>query len=308
MIARDDTSPFLMPRNKLPILKSCAAFSWGSYRQGLPPLWRCVFFVMRKPAEKSQKGKRYRTVPSAKKVFLIGIFVIAQVIFLSSDFFKLRTVEVTGSERISQEEFMKTIKVPWGSNIAFLSLEPFRSRLEKMLWVKGVQVKKIYPGGLKIQVKERNPVICAASAGDMETWYSIDEEGVVLGLLSQDSKAELPHLVMSQDMKVGGKIEGAKVGTILTFLTYLSPETNRSIKDYMIEGDSQLSFRYLCGEKLIGVKLGKLENIEEKMGVFQKILNQMEGKTKNLEYIDLRYTEPVVKMSEAGVEEKKEGE
>jgi cell division protein FtsQ len=280
----------------------------GTYLALFAAFQESCLFVMRKPVEKSQKGKRYGNVPSAKKVFLLGIFIVAQIIFVNSDFFKLRTVEIIGGERISKDEFLKTLKVPWGSNVAFLSLEPYKSRIERMLWVKSVQVRKLYPGGLVIDVKERNPVICIARQSDQESWYSVDEEGVVLKHLPADKGAELPHLLVADEIKVGGKIESSKVDAIMKFLTHLSAEMNRSIQDYLIEGDSSLSFRYRCNEKLIDVKLGKLENVEEKMGVFQKILAQMEGKTKSLEYIDLRYKEPVVKMSEAGTGEKKEGE
>ena len=47
-----------------------------------------IFPIMRRPLEKVQKGRRSQATPVAKKIFLLTIFVIAQVIFINSDFFQ----------------------------------------------------------------------------------------------------------------------------------------------------------------------------------------------------------------------------
>ncbi len=265
---------------------------------------------MRRPLEKVQKGKRTQATPVAKKIFLLTIFVIAQVIFINSDFFKLRSIEITGIDRVSHKEILDTACLPWGANVMFLDVDLFTSKIRKMLWIKQVKLNKTYPGGMHIDIRERIPVVKVAGEKQPERWFTVDDEGVVLAEVPRDDGKGLPHLVVTEPVQVGGLIERSKVENITKFYTWLSPDMNKKIKDFMIAEDFLISFHYLLPDHVIEVKLGKLEDMNTKIEVFQKILTQMEGKSKELEYIDLRYKEPVVKMKQVnnatpGVEEKK---
>lgn len=251
----------------------------------------------RRLKEKKPKEKKPGRTPIAKKIFLIGLFLIAQVIFLNSDFFRLHTVEISGCERIPNEDIVEAAKFPWGTNIVFLDLLPYKDLIEKLLWIKSVSLAKIYPGGVYIEVKERTPAISVRSK-DNNKWFEMDEEGVVLAEQKKGILSDLPHLIVSDKLKVGQRLDSFDIDTIIKFYTWLSPEMSKNIKDFKVEGNSLLSFRYNAGTRIIDVKLGKLENVEQKIDVFNKILRELVGKIGVIEYIDLRYREPVVKIND----------
>ncbi|MGV8123247.1 MAG: cell division protein FtsQ/DivIB [Candidatus Xenobiia bacterium LiM19] len=254
---------------------------------------------MRRPLEKVQKGRRSHATPVAKKIFLLTIFVIAQVIFINSDFFKLRSIEINGIDRVTHKEILDAASLPWGANIMYLNVDVFTAKIKKMLWIKQVTLNKTYPGGVHIDVKERVPVVKVAGKKQPERWFSVDDEGVVLAEVPRDDGKGLPHLVVDEPVQVGSLIERSKVDNITKFYTWLSSDMNKKISDFMIGEDYLISFHYFLTDHMIEVKLGKLEDMNTKIEVFQKILTQMEGKSRELEYIDLRYKEPVVKMKQA---------
>ncbi|MDQ7822692.1 MAG: FtsQ-type POTRA domain-containing protein [Candidatus Eremiobacteraeota bacterium] len=260
------------------------------------------------PQEKPRK--RGRTGQTARKVFLVLIFLAAQLLFLSSDFFKLKSIEVAGIERISGEDILKETQFPWGSQILIFDERPYHDRMARILWVKSVKIAKVLPGGVKIEVKERTPVAASAFTDEPEKWYAIDDDGVVLCVLEGDRKKDFPRMLINEKLVVGGRIDSGKVDTILKFYTWLTPEMNRQLIDLTIEENSQISFRYPLGKDVIEGKLDTLDNVKDKLDLFSKILAQMEGKAEQLEYIDLRYKEPVVKLRRPASppDEKKEGE
>jgi len=203
---------------------------------------------------------------------------------------------------------VKAANVPWGANVCFLEAAGCNDSLSRMLWIKKVQFVKTYPGGLRIEVKERNPVMNVASTDEPEKWFYADDEGVVLCPAESDRGPELPRLLIPGKVTEGARIDGDRVEAAMKFSTWVSPELGKKIKYFMIEANYQVSYCYDLGGKVIEVKLGKLEEVDKKIEVFNKILKEMEGKSRHLEYVDLRYNEPVVKINEGKSPEKKEGE
>ncbi len=248
-------------------------------------------------------------------VFLLSIFVIAQMIFFTSDFFALRTIEINGSDKISHEEIVQTAGFPLGNNILFLNSDLYRNKIGKILWIKDVHLEKIYPGGVRITVTERNPVISVSCQRDAGTRFAVDDEGVILSEVNKDKDKDLPNLQLPEEIKVGNRIDKSLIKTILTFFTWLSPDMAAQVTTFTIEKSSQISFYFLLNDHPVEVKIGDLQDVKQKIEILQKILDEMKGKSQQLVYIDLRYKEPVVRMNdrkddtpENNGEEKKEGE
>lgn len=253
---------------------------------------------MRRPQDKNQRRKKAKSTSVAKTIFLLSIFVIAQIIFLNSDFFKLRTVEILGSERVSNDEIIEIAGFPWGDNVLSLDIGQFSKKIEGILWIKKVKLTKIFPGGIKIAVTERNPVISVAYKGKNDKRFAVDDDGVILYSIENDTDRDLPNLLVDHEIRIGDKVDRANIGTVLKFYTWLNREMARRITALTIEKDSQISFIYLCKDHPIEVRIGGLEDVKRKMDILQKILFQMEGKSNQIEYVDLRYNEPVVRVIE----------
>lgn len=259
---------------------------------------------MRRNIEKTYRKKKTRTIPTAKIIFLLSIFVVSQVIFFNSDFFRLRTIVIDGARRVSNDDIIKAAGFPWGKNVMTLQLEQCRKKISDMLWIKNVALTKIFPGGVKITVEERAPVIAAAWKGKEDRSFAVDAEGIILCPLSEAHEQNLPLLLVDKEIKQGDKIERSQVELVSKSLTWFSPEISKNICSFMIDKNSSISFNYLLGKKQVEVKLGELDNVTEKMAILDKITKEMAGKGQQVMYVDLRYKEPVVKLIEAGGDKK----
>ena len=116
------------------------------------------------------------------KIFLLIIFFAVLVwgfnYFYNSSYFKINSIIVEGNQKYNEEEIKKAAEIILGANIFEIDKKYAEDRLIKeLVWLKDVNLKKVFPDKIEIKVSERNPFVKAAYGG---SWYIIDEEGVVL--------------------------------------------------------------------------------------------------------------------------------
>jgi len=104
----------------------------------------------------------------------------------SSEFFKLRNVEVSGNDRTSADEIRRIVNASveksgvWNADIGEL-----RTKIEKFPFVKAAAVSVALPAGIRVNVTERQPAAAVRlSFGD----YLVDGEGVVLAAVAANEK------------------------------------------------------------------------------------------------------------------------
>jgi len=76
---------------------------------------------------------------------------------------------------------------------SFLSFEPtvLRARLERLSWIKTIEVSRVYPGQLQIRVTERTPTAIWQRGGQS---YLIDDGGRVLAAIEPGVMKDLPRI------------------------------------------------------------------------------------------------------------------
>lgn len=107
---------------------------------------------------------------------------------LESSILQLRSVEITGLERLDRRTVLDTLGVPKGANVLSLRLDRLARRLERLPWVKDAVLRLDAPGRLVVAVRERKPF--AVVHGD--TTYLADEEGRLFLETTVQSHLELP--------------------------------------------------------------------------------------------------------------------
>ncbi len=134
---------------------------------------RIFWGLKRRRAPKIYAGSR-RVGPSRSRIIfqkiiwqglLGGLFVGIIWIIFFSPVFRIKEVNITGNESVSQEEINQTLKTVFekrfflifsGDNIIFFNEEEAEKLLlEKNLYFENVKVKKIFPNLVKIEIKEK---------------------------------------------------------------------------------------------------------------------------------------------------------
>ena len=86
---------------------------------------------------------------------------------------------VEGNERLSEGEILELIEVDKATNILTLDLDETKRKLHRSAWVRDVELKRMLPATLTLQIVERTPVAVAA----LSELYLLAEDGTILDQL-----------------------------------------------------------------------------------------------------------------------------
>jgi cell division protein FtsQ len=86
---------------------------------------------------------------------------------------------VEGNERLSEGEILELIEVKDTTNILTLDLDETKAKLLRSAWVKDVEVKRLLPATLTLEIVERTPVAVAV----LSELYLLAEDGTILDQL-----------------------------------------------------------------------------------------------------------------------------
>lgn len=145
----------------------------------------------RSPAHASGDRARaaLRYLPLAFKLSLavaLGLIVFVGYRKASSaSFFDVKTVDVEGTRRVSEDEVREAVLAMSKSGVWHADLDKIGDELREMPWVRDVVVARVLPAGLRVRVREREPRVVARTSQGRFVW--LDEDGVILGAASTDA-------------------------------------------------------------------------------------------------------------------------
>lgn len=148
----------------------------------------------------------------------------------TSQLFEIRTIEVTGAERLTPESVEASAAVPDGATLLRVPAADIEARLLANPWVLGVDVRRVFPSTLRIAVVERAPALLV-DAGT--SFWSVDESGRILGQESLESTGGTLVVVRDvQSFEATAGIVSTAPGLLnaLKVLKGVTPEIARMIR------------------------------------------------------------------------------
>ncbi len=173
--------------------------------------------------------KRRRTTRRAAKSngnlvnFFVPLFFIACIIgclgFLAfmgyrtvtaSEFFEVKTIEVSGASRVPKETVEGIVKtLTERTGVWNADLSAIRERLEAMSFVKSAAVSRVLPDGVRVQLAERVPKAAVRIDG-AEFWVD-DEASVVAPVVKGEAR---PPLLTGWDQNRNEKAQKDNVARV----------------------------------------------------------------------------------------------
>jgi hypothetical protein len=104
---------------------------------------------------------------------------------------------VVGNDRLTEGEILELIDVTEATNILTLDLDETREKLLRSTWVKNVELKRVLPATLTLQITERTPVAVAV----LSSLYLLAGDGTILDQLPpfyDASKLVLVHGIQNE--------------------------------------------------------------------------------------------------------------
>lgn len=115
---------------------------------------------------------------SAVTAALISALVLYRPIVRSS-VFELHEVRISGTKRLTVAETETMVREVAPKSLLDIDLEKLRADLRRKPIIREVEIARVLPDGLRLQITERQPVAVVAQSG--HTPVCVDADGVVIG-------------------------------------------------------------------------------------------------------------------------------
>ena len=113
------------------------------------------------PKRRINKQKEIEQKKRKRRKIILIIFIILCIItaiciyLLTSDVFKIQTIEIIGNEQLTPEEILELSEVKQGDNIFITTEIVTKVKLKRNGYIEDVKLQKEYPNKIKIEIKER---------------------------------------------------------------------------------------------------------------------------------------------------------
>ena len=226
---------------------------------------------------------------------LIGLFSILMLIFIiNSPLLKIGYVKVTGNSYLPREDVLQIARIKEPLNIFSVQTDVIQDYLQNDLRIDTAKVWRDFPNCLNIEITERLPVaVMNCNYG----YVNLDKNSVVIDIYTDAKKIQKPVIIgmILQDVYIGDSINDDTVKKILVYLGLLNNEVLSQIRQVNIADKEHIELYTVKGTKII---LGNLEDVEKIAEKTQEIFKDMSTTTIPVEYIDLSYSRPVLKIKQ----------
>ncbi|MEZ5405261.1 MAG: FtsQ-type POTRA domain-containing protein [Verrucomicrobiia bacterium] len=158
--------------------------------------------------------------------FFLGRWALNGLLYQNPRY-ALTRVDVELQGRLKRDQVLRWADIPAEANVLALDLRAIQQRLESQSSVQTAEVLRELPNRLVIRVTERRPlariVIKTLLEEQEESYYTIDEEGLVMRLRPGEDFRHLPEIrgVDSEKIVLGEKIESGEVYSALFLLSLM---------------------------------------------------------------------------------------
>ena len=115
---------------------------------------------------------------------------------VQADYFKLRTIHITGNETLSEQRIRYLLAIPTDHSLLALDLPRLGTRLSRHPFIQTVALRRLLPDTLEVTIQEQSPALVIRSR---EQSLIVDTEGHVLRDFDPAEDGALPELILSQD-------------------------------------------------------------------------------------------------------------
>ena len=210
-------------------------------------------------------------------ILLISIFTMFLVInfnpYLLNNFFEVKDIRINGTEKTNPDE-LRQILTPNLNNLISFDKDHAKSLLEQVGWVKRVNIKKIYPNTLIINIIETDPF---AIYYDNQNNYLIDIDGQII--------SSNPDINVYKNLLiVRGEEAKTKLNEIIKEINIYFPDVRNQINELEFIEKRRWNL-FLSGNLLI--KLPDTE-IKESLNNLKKLFEDKQVLESNIIEVDLR--------------------
>lgn len=229
--------------------------------------------------------------------------------FLFSSIFRIETVDIDIRDDKCDDQIDKSKIL--GRNIFLLNPNQLKIILkDEMMCFKDIRVNKNFPNKVTLDFIKRDAIAKIASLEEKEASMSsvlteatvsgqilgpaflLDEDGLVF---AQASSENLPKLLIAgQNINIGISLEVEKLRKIIMIFEK-NNQLNMGINEVVLTGKNHVIALSLEYGFIMAFDLGG--DVKEQLASLQLILDKSKINDEKIEYLDLRFSNPIVKYA-----------
>jgi cell division protein FtsQ len=206
-------------------------------------------------------------------------------------YFGINKVNTTGIKHLSIEELNTWAGTIIGKNIFQLDLREFSKKLAAHPWVHTASVRRVFPQGINIEIKERTPF----ARIKLDKLYIMDNYGILLGKeTSNITKLPLITGIKAKNPALGNNVADKEIIRGLKAmhnLNLLPTFKKNPIKSVHINSKSRITFLTKNQDIRVYMRPGM---IQQGLKSLMLVIDTIEKQEPNLNYIDLSFKNKVV--------------
>lgn len=222
-------------------------------------------------AERRREVRRERQFARRRRTFTVAGLVLALLavwLVERSSLVGLESVEVVGTERLTEADVLDAADLELGTSTLRLRLGRVEERVEALPLVREVTARRLDPLRVRLEVSEREPVLVVRGGGDERL---VDRTGLVIAPGTVDG---LPVVVLAGAPPEPGE-RGPRDGPLAEAVTTwreLSGPLRTEVATYDVREPGELDLELRSG---ITVRFGRAERIDEKVRALGAVLEDV---------------------------------
>ncbi len=239
---------------------------------------------------RAAEARRRRQVRTALITLVLIAVIGGAVALYRSQLFDIRTVQVIGAQRLTQDAVRTRAAVPEGATLLRFPGRAIKARLMSYAWIADAQVTRDFPHTIRIRIVERTPE-AVVDTGD--TFWVVDSTGMVLGEQSLEETTTLPIIrdIPGLELKAGRATSSEILKNALAVLSGISPELLQKVRAVSAPSIDETT---LLTTDNVEVIIGEAVELAKKDVIVLTIMRQKSG---SVVTIDVRSTEKPVSRS-----------
>jgi len=246
--------------------------------------------------EKLQEDRRRDRIHTI--VWLLGLLVFAAAAVAGWNYvhrpdFAFGNIVVHGSTQFTTESILQMTGARKPVNLFLVSKSKIQEALQGDVRVESAEVHYDFPSVLNVYIKERRPSLYIIT--DYGNYAKLDKTGLVLDMTDGIKDASVPRLagIACGNAFIGDTLENDTIQEVLKFMDKLKPDAKDQIADMHVDKENKLIIHMRYG---FPVMLGPVNELAGKADLFMMVFNEMKGKNVQVEYMDLQYSKPFVRL------------
>jgi len=213
-----------------------------------------------------------------KYILLLLLIAFTVAFLMTSALFNIKTINVSGNNRVSQQEIIRLSGLSYQQNIFRINTKTTMRNIFQSPYTEKIKIRRALPNIVNIDIIEREPMVLVPYVG---SYLYVDRNGIVVEINSSIEGMELPIVnglkfntfKLGEEIKVEDKLQLTSVVNLINAMK--QSDLNKDIKEINAEDILNLVIVSKSGIKF---RLGDDSDLADKIPMAKAILQDLNNK------------------------------